>query len=75
MVRQPGNDLRSETGLTDARRHDPLVVVRVDTNAVALQIKRILAVFDVLQLVLVQVGPPPQPRVHNMRETFTPSHL
>lgn len=61
--------------VTDARGHDPLVVVGVDANAVALQVESVLAVFHVFELVLVQIGPPPQTGVDNVREAFTSSHL
>lgn len=60
--------------LTDARRHS-LIVMWVDTHIVTLEVKGILAVFDVLQFILVQVRPPPQPGINNMRESFTSGHL
>lgn len=50
-------------------------MVRVYTDAVALQVEGKLAVFDVLQLILVKVGPSPQTGVDHVRETFTSSHL
>lgn len=61
--------------LTYSRRHDPLIVVRVDTHVVSLEVERILAVLDVLQLILMQVGPAPQAGVDNMGEAFTPGNL
>lgn len=50
-------------------------MIRVDTNIVTLEVKGKLAVFDVLQFVLMQVRPPPQPGIDYMREPFTSSHL
>lgn len=50
-------------------------MIGVDTHIVALEVKGKLAAFDVLQLILMQVGPPPQPCVDNVGETFTPSYL
>lgn len=60
---------------TDARRNHPLVVVGVDTHVVVLQIKGVLAELDVLEFVLVEVRPAPQPGVNHVRETFPPGHL
>lgn len=62
-------------GFTDAGRHDPLVVVRVHTHAVALQVKGKLTVFHVLEFILVQVRPSPQSRVYHVRKSFTTSNL
>ena len=50
-------------------------MIGVHADIVALQVKGKLTVFDVLQLILVQVGPSPQPGVDHMRESFTSSHL
>lgn len=50
-------------------------MIGVDTHIVALEVKGKLAAFDVLQLILMQVGPPPQPCVDNVGEAFTPSYL
>lgn len=61
--------------LTYARRHHPLIVIGVDTHIVTLEVKGKLAVFDVLQFILMQVRPPPQSGIDYMREPFTPSHL
>lgn len=61
--------------LTDAGGHHSLVVVGVDTHVVTLEVKGILAAFDVLQFILVQVRPPPQPRVDNVGEAFAPGYL
>lgn len=40
--------MKSNIARTDAWGHDPLVVVGVDTNAITLQVKSILAIFDML---------------------------
>ena len=50
-------------------------MVGVDADAVLLQIKGILAVLDVLQLVLVQVWPAPDPGVDDVGEAFAPCDL
>lgn len=63
------------SGLTNAWRHDPLVVVGVDTHRVALEVERILAVLNMLQLVLVQVRPSPDARINYMWEPFPASDL
>lgn len=61
--------------LTYTRRHHSLVVIGVDTHIVTLEVKGKLAVFDMLQFILMQVRPPPQPGIDDMREPFTSSHL
>lgn len=50
-------------------------MIGVDTHVVTLEVKGKLAVFDMLQFILMQVRPPPQPCVDYMREPFTSSHL
>lgn len=50
-------------------------MIGVDTHVVTLEVEGKLAVFDMLQFVLMQVGPPPQPGIDDMRESFTSSHL
>lgn len=50
-------------------------MIGVDTHIVTLEVKGKLAVFDVLQFILMQVRPPPQPGIDDMREPFTPGHL
>ena len=59
---------------TDARRN-PFVVVGVDADRVALEVEGELAELDVLELVLVQVGPPPDACVDDVRETLPSGHL
>lgn len=44
---------------TDARRHHPLIMVRVDTHVVVLQVEGILAEFDMLEFIFVEVRPAP----------------
>lgn len=68
-------DLKAKTSLTNAWRDDPLVVVRVDANVVGFQVERVLAVFYMLQFVLVKIRPSPQSGIDHVRETFTSSHL
>lgn len=50
-------------------------MVRVDAHVVNLEVERILAVFDVLQLILMQVGPAPQAGVDHVGEALTPGNL
>lgn len=50
-------------------------MVGVDTHTVTLEIKGKLAVFDVLQFILMQVWPPPQSGIDYMGKPFTASHL
>ena len=68
-------DLYGQTGQVDAGADNPLVVVRVDADTVRLQIKCILTVLYILQLVLVEVGPPPDPGVDYMWESLPCGHL
>lgn len=50
-------------------------MIGVDAHIVTLEVKGKLAVFDMLQFILMQVRPPPQPGIDDMREAFTSSHL
>ena len=50
-------------------------MVRVNTDAVALQVERKLTNFSVFQLVLVYVWPAPDPRIHHVWEPLTCCHL
>lgn len=50
-------------------------MVRVDAHAVILEVEGVLAELDVLQFVLVEVRPAPQPRVNDVRETLPARHL
>lgn len=50
-------------------------MIGVDTHIVTLEVEGKLAVFDVLQLILMQVRPPPQASINHMREPFTSGHL
>ena len=50
-------------------------MVGVHTDAVRLQVECELAVLDLLELVLVQVGPAPDPGVDNMRKPFSAGNL
>ena len=71
----PCQYLYGQTGQVDAGADHPLVVVRVDADAVRLQIKCILTVLYILQLVLVEVGPPPDSGVDYMWESLPCRHL
>lgn len=61
--------------LTDSWRHNTLIVIRIYTDRIAFQIERKLAIFDVLQLILVQIRPTPDSRVDDMRKTFSARDL
>ena len=50
-------------------------MVGVHTHAVRLQVECELAVLDLLELVLVQIGPAPDPGVDNMRKPFSAGNL
>lgn len=65
-----GVALDVESGEVDAGGDDTLVVVRVHAHAVRFQIEGELAVLDLLELVLVKVGPSPDPGVDDMRKSF-----
>lgn len=65
--------LKAETN--DPRRHHPLVVVRVDAHIVVLQVEGVLAELDMLEFVLVEVWPAPQPCVDHMGEAFPACNL
>ena len=66
-------DICDETKLT--MRYDALIVVRVDTHLVALEIKGILAEFGMFQFILVQIWPPPEPSIDDMWEPLPSSYL
>lgn len=50
-------------------------MVWVDTHAVILQVKGILAEFDMLEFILVEVRPAPQTCINHMRKTLPSCHL
>lgn len=50
-------------------------MIRIHANGVALEVERELAVFDVLQLVLVQVGPAPDARVDDVGKALAARDL
>ena len=56
-------------------RYDPLVVVRVNTHTVTLEVKCILAKLGMPEFVLVEVRPTPNTSVDNMGKTLTSRHL
>ena len=55
--------------------HHPLIMVGVDTDELSLEVKGVLAVGLVPQLVLVQVRPAPDLGIHDMWEPLPTSHL
>lgn len=50
-------------------------MVRVHTHVVVLQVKGVLAELDVLEFILVEVRPTPQPCIDHMREPLPARHL
>jgi len=61
--------------LTNAGTHDSLIMIRVHTHVVLLQLECKLTKFAVFQLVFVQVRPTPDPRIYNMWKTLSSSDL
>jgi hypothetical protein len=59
----------------NAGAHHPLVMVWVDAYRVGLEVKTKLAVLDLLQLILVKVGPSPYAGVDHVRKSFPTSNL
>ncbi len=70
-----GARVQRQTRQVDAGADDALVVVGVHADGVGLQVERVLAVLDLLELVLVQVGPPPDAGVDDVREALPARHL
>lgn len=77
------NTLLENTGYTHYNNHrgcltmghHPLIMVRIDTDELGLEVKGVLAVRLVPQLILVQVRPAPDLGIHHMRESLPTSHL
>ena len=72
---KPPTDLYGEAGEVDAGTDHPLVVVGVHAHRVGLEIEGVLAILHLLQLILVQVWPSPDPRIDHMWKAFSPSDL
>lgn len=71
-----GVDLQcGQIDAADAGGDDALVVVRIDAHQIALQIERALTNSKMLQLIFVQIRPPPYPGVDDMRKAFPTRHL
>ena len=62
--------MKGQSGDVDPRGDDPLVVVGVDADRIGLEVEGVLAVLDLLQLVLVEVRPAPNPSVNHVREAL-----
>ena len=62
--------MEGESGEVDAGADAALVVVGVDADRVGLEVEGVLAVLDLLQLVLVEVRPAPNPSVNHVREAL-----
>jgi hypothetical protein len=60
---------------TYTRRYNPLVMIRIDAYRVTLEIKRVLAVLEMFELVLMQIRPAPDARINDMREPFASCNL
>lgn len=67
--------MQAESRQVNAWGDDALIVVRVDAHGVTLEVEGKLAVLDMLQLILVQVRPPPDSCVDHVREPLAPRHL
>lgn len=50
-------------------------MVGVNTHIVILQVEGVLAELDMLEFILVEVWPAPQPCINHMRKAFPPRHL
>lgn len=50
-------------------------MIRVDADGVALQVKCELAELDMLEFVLVKIGPAPDASVDHVRKAFAARHL
>ena len=68
-------DLYRKSRQVDARTDDSLVMVGIHTDRVGFQVESVLAILDLLQLILVQVWPSPDPSVDDVRETLPSSNL
>lgn len=60
---------------TNTGADDSVVVVRIDADVVLLEVEGKLAVLDLLQLVLVQIGPPPDFGVKYVWKELPPGNL
>ena len=60
---------------TPTLRQHSLIVVRVDTHAVTLEVKGVLAELCVPKLVLVQVRPAPDLGIDDVGKPLTTCHL
>ncbi len=67
--------MQGEAGEVDPGGDDSLVMVGVDANRVGLEVEPELAVFDLFELILVEVWPPPYPSVYHVREPFATGNL
>lgn len=59
----------------NTRRYYPFIMIRIHTYAVTFQIKRILAEFQVLELVFVQVWPSPYPGIDHVWKALSARNL
>ena len=55
--------------------HNSLVVVRVNTDQLGLEVESVLAVRLVTELILVQVRPTPDLGIHHMGKPLPSCHL
>ena len=69
------SNLNGEPSEVNAGADDAFIVIRIHANGVGLQVERVLAVLHLLQLVLVQVRPAPDPGVDHMGKAFSPGNL
>ena len=69
------SNLNGEPSEVNAGADDAFIVIRIHANGVGLQVERVLAVLHLLQLVLVQIRPAPDPGVDHMGKAFSPGNL
>ena len=68
-------DLYRQSSEVNPRTDDSLVVVGIHADGVGLEVERVLAVLDLLQLVLMEVGPSPDPCIDHVGKSLPASNL
>lgn len=61
--------------VTDSWRYHSLIMIGIHTDRITLEVKSILAEFDMLQLIFMQVWPSPYSSINNMWKPFPSCHL
>ena len=68
-------DLYRQSSEVNPRTDDSLVVVGIHADGVGLEVERVLAVLDLLQLVLMEVGPAPDACIDHVGKPLSPRNL